>query len=70
MFNIIGHLRQMSFDFPILNSLHFEHDFLFCVNDGVFGYFSWVLFGSFKCVIVSTAFLVEIYAICAMSFIL
>ena len=27
---------MMSFDFPILNSLHFEHDLLFCVNDGVF----------------------------------
>ena len=33
----IGHLCQMSFDFPLLNSLHFEYDLLFCVfNDGVF----------------------------------
>ena len=36
MFNSIGHLCLMSFDFPILNSLHFEHDLLFYVNDGVF----------------------------------
>ena len=37
MFNIIGHLCLMSFDFPILNSLLFEYDLLCCVfDDGVF----------------------------------
>ena len=37
MFNITGHLCLMSFDFPLLNSLHFEDDFLFCMfNDAVF----------------------------------
>ena len=37
MFNITGHLCLMIFDFPLLNSLHFEYDLLHCVfNDGVF----------------------------------
>ena len=55
----------MSFDFPVLNSLHFEYDLLFCVfNNAVFiphrAFTSWVLFGSLTCVIVLTVFLVEI----------
>ena len=41
----------MSFDVPIMSSLHFEYDLLFCVfNDGVFyetWHFSLVWFGSF-----------------------
>ena len=37
MFNITGHLCLMSFDFPILNSVHFEYVLLICVfNDSVF----------------------------------
>ena len=37
MFNITGHLCLMSFDFPVLNSLHFEYVLLICVfKDGVF----------------------------------
>ena len=32
----LGHLCLLSFDFPVLNSLHFEYVFLFCVfNDAV-----------------------------------
>ena len=65
MFYITGHLCLMSFDFPLqFNPLHFEYDLLFCLfNDGVLchiGHFSWVWFGSLKCVIVLTACLVEI----------
>ena len=64
MFNLTGHLCLMIFDFPLLNSLHFEYNLLLCVfNEGVLchiGHFNWVWFGSFKCVIVLTAFLVEI----------
>ena len=37
MLNIIGNLYLMNFDFPLLRSLHFEYDLLFCVfNDGIF----------------------------------
>ena len=64
MFNLTGHLCLMIFDFPLLDSLHFEYDLLLCGSTTVFlchiGHFNWVWFGSFKCVIVSTAFLVEI----------
>ena len=37
MFNIKGHFCLMSFDFPLLDSLNFEYDLLFCVfNEAVF----------------------------------
>ena len=53
----------MSFDFPLLNSLHFEHDLLFCMFNDAFlmphRAFQLGWFGSFTCVIVLTAFLVE-----------
>ena len=35
--HVTGHLCLIIFDFPVLNSLHFEYDLLLCVfNDGVF----------------------------------
>ena len=62
MFDITGKMCLMIFDFPLLNSLHFEYDLLFCVfNDSVFiphMTFQLGLFGSFKGVIVLTAFVV------------
>ena len=64
MFNITGHLYLMIFDFPLLNSLHFEYDLLFCVfNGSVFMphmSFQLGLLGSFKFVIALTAFVIEI----------
>ena len=51
----------MIFEFPLLNSLRFEYDLLFRVfNDGVFMPHRAFQLGSFKCLIVLTAFLVEI----------
>ena len=65
MFNITGHLCLMSFDFTFLNSLHIT-SYSVC-SATLFlchiGHFSWVRFGSFTCVIVLTAFLVEICVI-------
>ena len=64
MLNIIGHLYLMDFDFPLLRSLHFEYDLLFCVfNDGIFmphRAFHLGLVWLVRCVIVLTAFLVKI----------
>ena len=64
MFILTGHLCLMIFDFPLLNSLHFEYDLLLCVfNEGAFmphRTFQFGLVCSFKCVIVLSAFLVGI----------
>ena len=67
MFNITGHLCLMSFDFPILNCLHFEYDLLFwAFNDGVLmphrAFQQCLVWLVYKCVIVLTAFLFEICA--------
>ena len=62
MFNITGHLTLMSFDFPLLNSLHIT-SYSVCSTTLFLchiGHFSWVWLGSLTSVIVLTAFLVEI----------
>ena len=61
MFNITGHLCLMSFDFPLLNCLHIT-SYSVCSTTLFLchiGHFSWVWLGSFTCVIVLAAFLVE-----------
>ena len=59
-----GHFHLMIFQFPLLNSVRFEYDFLFRVFNDVFFIphraFQLGWLGSFKCLIVLTAFLVEI----------
>ena len=77
MLNITGHLCLMSLDFPLLNSLHFEYDLILYVKRRCFyvflchiGHVSWVWSGSFKCVIVLTAFLVEICVMLAQELII
>ena len=60
MFKITGHLCLMSFFILNMTSYSMCSTAVFLCH---IGHFSWVWFGSFKCVIVSTAFLVEICVI-------